>query len=97
MLTNELEITWKRALVIWWAMLWRGFIYIMASFGISVLIGMTLGKIIEMEKQQMNQVIVIIWIVSVIPIYFITCKMAVTVKYKEFRIALLPIEKANQI
>lgn len=92
----ELEVTWKRALKVWWAFLWRNVLAVLmtvilsaiAGFMVSVILGL-LGvgdNVLLIIAQSLG--IVIGLLVSIIPV-----KLILGRDYGEFRLVLIRNEK----
>ena len=88
---TKLEVTWKRALTVWWSLAWRSIVFGAAAGAIAgAFIGMIAGLMGQAEKAQQ-------WgsyvgqIVS-IPVSMIVVKIILQKKWKEFSIALIPKE-----
>ena len=84
----ELEVTWKRALQIWWAYLWRKLVVL--------LIGAILGGIIGFALAPMAGSTIVIQVVSIpigliigFAISIVPLKMILGKDFGDFRLALL--------
>ncbi len=88
----ELEVTWKRAIKVWWSYLWRNFIAIIGASliggifgGIVGFVGAALGASFETLQVIIMPIAVIIGlVVSIIPI-----KMILGKDFGEFRLVLV--------
>lgn len=88
----ELEITWSRALRIWWAFLWRNLIAIVGAVFLGALIGGILGAIMGAAGASAHTIRTVTTLIggivglgiSVIPI-----KLILGRSYGEFRLVLL--------
>jgi hypothetical protein len=87
---RELELTWGRTFSIWWLLAWRiGLISILMGFLIGALVGLIgflagiPAPVIRLISAGSGFCVGIIW-----PIFVV--RMAVTKKYRGFRIALIP-------
>jgi hypothetical protein len=88
----ELEVTWKRAVRVWWAYLWRNIIAIIIAMIIGGIIGFILGFILGAMGFSIQTIqfitapigMIIGLLISIVPI-----KMILGKDYGEFRLVLL--------
>ncbi|WP_207063822.1 hypothetical protein [Motiliproteus sp. SC1-56] len=88
----ELEITWKRAVRVWWSYLWRNLLAIAASAIVGGIIGVALGFILSamgLSSQSIQNITgpiggVLGLLLSIIPI-----KMILGKDFGEFRLVLV--------
>ena len=90
----ESELTWRRALKIWWLMLWRSTLMIVpASFAAGATVGALLAlsglRVSEHPFAFQSAGFAAGSLVS-FPIAVLVIRMAVRKKYQDFRLAVLP-------
>jgi hypothetical protein len=89
----ELEVTWGRAVRVWWAYLWRNLIAIAVAFVLAVLVGAIFGFILGAAGVSLKTIQIVTMpigfalglIISVIPMKLILGK-----DFGEFRLLLVP-------
>ena len=91
---HEIELTWVHVLKIWWLMLWRGVLMVLAAAFVA---GATLGAILVLLKVpfvhdpvKMRFAGQIAGFLISIPIYWVVIWMALRKKYRDFRLAVIP-------
>lgn len=90
---QELDVTWLRAIKVWWSMVWRVVaVSILVGIAISVVTGFIAG-IFGYEKgvQAITQ---LLGVITGIPIGIWAMKVVLGMEYADFRIALLPSSEA---
>lgn len=91
---EELEVTWSRAAIIWWSIVWRMMLYSMLAGGLAgFLLGITLvalgmPDIVEQVGQLAGMIVGI-------PIGIWVIKTVLTKEYRQYRIALVPSREAE--
>ena len=88
----ELEVTWKRAIVVWWAYLWRNLLAIIAGVIIGAIIGGILGFILGAMGTSVETIrtvtmpigFVLGLLISIVPI-----KMILNKDFGEFRLVIV--------
>lgn len=89
----ELEVTWGRAVKVWWSYFWRSMIAAVAAILIGILVGMILGFILALMGASLEVVQTFSGIVggligllaSIVPFKLILGK-----DFGEYRLVLLP-------
>ena len=88
----ELEITWERAVRVWWSYLWRNLIAVLASMVICGILGGILGfigAIIHVPSGALYVLIMIISFVIGLGISIVPMKMILGKDFGEFRLLLV--------
>lgn len=88
----ELEITWSRAVSVWWAYLWRNLVAILASMGVGGIIGFTFGLILGSAGVPIQTIQIIVFPISVfigLAISVVPMKMILGKDFGEFRLVLI--------
>jgi hypothetical protein len=92
---NELEVTWTRALCVWWLIVWRSVLGgMLIGGGIGFLIGI-IGAFAGVDRETIVQVASILGTALGVVWNLLVTRMALRKKYRGFRIALLPREDAQ--
>lgn len=89
----ELEVTWRRAIRVWWAYFWRNFIAIVAAIVLGAVVGGVLGFILGAVGVPLKTIQLITMPIglmlglgmSVVPV-----KMILGKDFGEFRLLLMP-------
>jgi hypothetical protein len=93
----ELEITWKRAVAVWWAYLWRNLIVIAIAMIIGGIIGGMLGYIMEMlgaSVETIRSISIPLGAIIGLAISIIPVKMILGKDFGEFRLVLVKKDSA---
>jgi hypothetical protein len=86
---QELEPTWKRALSVWWLIVWRTFVGFLLLTIASILLGDLLVAIIGDGSETLSVVAaVIVWVLSIVW-GVVVVRMALRKTYSDFRLALI--------
>jgi ABC-type uncharacterized transport system permease subunit len=88
----ELEITWSRAVRVWWSYLWRNLIAIVVGLLIGMLIGAVIGFILGamgVSLRTIQIVVAPIGFVLGLAISVVPLKMILGKDFGEFRLVLL--------
>lgn len=98
----ELEITWGRAVRIWWSYLWRNLIAIVAAMLIGMVVGAIIGFILGSMGFPLRVIQIIVapfGLVIGLAISVVPLKMILGKDFGEFRLVLLakqqPVEPAG--
>lgn len=88
---NELEVTWKRTLIVWWALTWRAVVFIVpVGFVVGVLLAVIFGVMgADMEASAPLANVIGFFLGGVMYIWILN--IVLKKKLGEFRIALLPV------
>ena len=78
---QEVEVTWGRAIKVWWTLVWRG---TLIGVGFGAVLGFTLGLL-----GVQPELIAPISLIFAIPIGWWVVKMVLEIHYSDFRLALL--------
>ena len=86
---QELEPTWKRALSVWWLILWRGIVgSVLLSIAIIALVD-ALAALIGIESKALNMIgALVVWLGSIVW-GVVVVRMALQKRYRDFRLALI--------
>ena len=88
----ELEITWKRATLVWWSFVWRNLIAIVIAMLVGGIFGFIIGSILGMfgvSTETIQFVVTPIGVVIGLLISIIPLKMILGKDFGEFRLVLL--------
>jgi hypothetical protein len=100
---NELEVTWKRAIAVWWALCWRGILFAIGSAFAGGVIGGIIGFVVGFVcgtlgiPNETSLVIIktLIFPVGLVAGIFVAAFVVRLVLRKknfgDFRIALIPV------
>ena len=88
---TELEVTWEKALVVWWALTWRTLVFILpTAFIIGGIIGFIMSALnIPVRSNAIYLNIVGMVLGTVMSIWII--KIILSKTYSSFRIALIKV------
>lgn len=90
---QELEVTWMRAIKVWWSMVWRVVaVSILVGIAISVVVGFIAG--IFGYKEDVQVLTQLLGVITGIPIGIWAMKVVLGKEYADFRVALLPSSEA---
>lgn len=95
----ELEVTWKRALRVWWSYIWRSLIAIILGLVVAIIVGVFLGLIMGVmgSSEQLTSYVsngfgfLIGLATSIIPI-----KLILNKSFGEFRLVLVRAEPEEE-
>ena len=86
----ELEPTWKRAVAVWWLILWRSLLGgMLGGLAIGWVLGFVLGFAGVPQSQITIAAAIVGWIVGLVA-NVVAVQMALKKQYAEFRLALIP-------
>lgn len=90
---EKLDITWKRAIKVWWALLWRGILFtLLITFPIGIVIGVIAASMGEVEHVRIYGRLV--GMILGIPIGIWVVKIVLNKQFSDFQIVLLPSNRA---
>ena len=95
----ELEVTWKRAVKVWWSYFWRNIIAIIVAMLIGVVVGFIIGFILGamgVSTQTIQFITAPIGMIIGLLISIMPIKMILAKDYGEFRLVLLQTSSAEQ-
>ena len=81
---QEVEITWGRAIKVWWSIMWRGSVYGFIAGFVAIF---TVGEILTVSELETWGVP--ISIIAGIPAWMWAVKTVLAKSYSDFRVALL--------
>lgn len=87
------EVTWKRALKVWWSLMWRGLLF---GFLGGAIVGFILGFIMGIARVDPNTIKAVCQIAGYIVSLLIgiaVTKIVLKKRYSDFRIALIEESK----
>ena len=95
---REIELTWKHILTIWWSMTWRYFVVAIFSFLASTLIFLVLVSLLNatVPPTVMNRLQSLGAALFGLPLGFWVLHSVLTKRFRNFRIALLPLNNEAQ-
>lgn len=83
------EITWMRAVKVWWSLVWRGILFgFLGGAGIGFILGLIMG-LIKADPQTIKTTCVIAGYIISIPIGIAVTKAVLKKRYSGFKIALI--------
>ena len=88
----ELEVTWGRAIKVWWAYAWRNFLAIVASVIAGAILGFIAGLImgaIGAAPSTINIVTVPLGVIAGLAFSIIPMKMILGKNFGEFKLVLI--------
>lgn len=94
----ELNITWKRVMVIWWAFLWRGIIAFIAFHLIAFMLGFIVGfmeGLFKIELKELYYVVNLLCYLTGIILTFYPISAIIGKDFGEFRLVLLGKRNEN--
>jgi hypothetical protein len=95
----ELEVTWKRAVKVWWSYLWRNIIAIIVAMIIGFIVGVIIGFVLGFLGASTQIIKVIVTPISMIfglLISIVPIKMILGKDFGEFRLVLLQTDATGQ-
>jgi len=91
---QEIEVTWKHATRIWWAVVWRTvFFGALAGIGAGLVFGILLGGM--QDEEQVALIAETAGLLVSIPVGIWVMKTVLTTQFRQFRIALVPSTEAK--
>ncbi len=94
----ELEVTWKRAMKVWWSYLWRSIIAMIVAIILSGVFGFIIGFIIGVfgaSTQTLQYISVSIGMIMGLIISIVPIRMILGKDFGEFRLVLLQSSKTE--
>ena len=88
----ELEITWSRAVRIWWSYLWRNLIAIVVAMLIGMVVGAVIGFILGTMGVPLRVIQIVVAPIGVViglAVSIVPLKMILGKDFGEFRLVLL--------
>lgn len=88
----ELEVTWQRAVRIWWSYLWRNLIAIVAAMVIGAVLGFILGAVLALlgvGSEMIRIAGMLVGMIVGLAISIVPLKLILGRDYGEFRLVLL--------
>ncbi|MEJ2760865.1 MAG: hypothetical protein P8126_04835 [Gammaproteobacteria bacterium] len=90
---EKLDATWKRAIKVWWALLWRGILFtLLITFPIGIVIGV-IGAIMG-EAEHVRIYSRLAGMILGIPIGIWVVKIVLNKQFSDFQIVLLPSNRS---
>lgn len=92
---RELEVTWGRAVQVWWAYLWRSFLYAILP---CVVVGGVIGAVMALNKVPVEQHLWELRLVGFLiatPMAIWVTKVLLSKTFSGFRIALIEVNSVN--
>ena len=87
---QELEITWRHVLSVWWLIAWRGpLVGFLFAIGIAFAIGFVEGFVDDLLDDLRPATTIVVFILTWAWWIYVV-RMALRKKYKGFRLALIP-------
>ncbi len=90
----ELEVTWGRALRIWWSIVWRGTLYGSIAIYFARFIAFEIGIALRASQVSMDTWATVAGAVVGISVGMWVVKRVMKLRYSRFRVALLSIDVA---
>lgn len=90
---DKLDITWGRAVKIWWAFFWRGILYtFLITFPVGIVIGVVAAMldVVEHVKPYAS----LIGMIMSVPIGIWIVRIVFSKQFSDFRIVLVPSNRA---
>ena len=89
---EELEVTWERALTVWWSLAWRSaLIGFLVALVIGVAVGL-LGRVLHLDPRFVSRLLRLTGIICGVAAAIWAMKHVLAKKFKDFRIVLLPVD-----
>lgn len=88
----ELEVTWTRAIRIWWAYLWRSMVAIFCSMIIGAIVGGMIGVIMGIIGASQDSIVLLVSPISLmigLAVSIVPIKMILGKDFGEFRLVLI--------
>jgi hypothetical protein len=92
---EELEVTWERALTVWWSIAWRsGLFGFLAAFGIGIVIGF-FGALLHFKPLFLHRLSFLTGILTGASVGIWAVKRVLAKKFAEFRIVLAAQDRSG--
>ena len=86
---NEVEVTWGRAVKVWWSVMWRAVLFgVIAGFVAGFIVGLV-GGFAGADRGTITTLSGAAGAIAGIPVGIWVIKVVLTRKYSDFRIALV--------
>ena len=83
------QVTWMKALKVWWSLLWRGLIFgFLAGAAVGFILGFLMG-LARVDPETIKTVCTIGGYIVSIPVGVVVTKFVLKNRYSDFRIALI--------
>jgi len=96
----ELEVTWSRAVKVWWSYVWRNLIAIIVSMIMGGIAGFIIGFVMTAfgaAEETMKTTVTIVGFIIGVAISIVPMKMILGMNFGEFRLVLLSNEDKKNI
>ena len=88
--SRSLEVTFSRAMKVWWSLAWRGVLFgILAGGAAGFVIGM-IGAAMHVPPEQMSRLGGLAGLIVGIPVGILVVQVVLQKSYSDFRIVLVP-------
>jgi len=92
---QELEVTWVRALTIWWSLIWRGLLLgFLAGFVVGFIVGFV-GALLGANPSALQALFPLVGVVSGVPVGIWVVRQVLRKKFNGFRIALIAMDRSG--
>lgn len=91
----ELEVTWKRAVRVWWSYIWRNVVAVILGLIVALIVGLILGLIMGLmgsSEQMITYVSNAFGLMIGLAISIIPIKLILNKSFGEFRLVLVRAE-----
>jgi membrane glycosyltransferase len=89
---EELEVTWEKALTVWWSVAWRTVLFgFLAGLALGFVTGL-FGKILHLDPRFLSRLSILASILASVVIGIWVVKHILARRFKDFRIVLLPLD-----
>ena len=90
---EELEVTWNRAIRIWWSLAWRGLLFgVIAGAIVGFIVGVAMGALGRPEEGGIYGQVA--GMIAGIPVGMWVVKVVLSKEFRHYRIALVPSNEA---
>jgi high-affinity Fe2+/Pb2+ permease len=87
-----LEVTWERALTVWWSVTWRSALLgLAAGFGIGIAIAV-FGGMLNLNPRFVSRLVRLAGVISGLSSAIWALKHVLVMKFRDFKIVLLPLD-----
>jgi len=96
----ELDVTWKRAIRVWWAYLWRSLIVVIVGSVLAGIVGGIIGFIMSMmgaDGDSISMLVMPIGMLIGILISIVPIKLILGKDFGEFRLVLIQSAPDNKV
>lgn len=89
---EELEVTWEKALTVWWSVAWRTVLFgFLAGLALGFATGL-FGKILHLDPRFLSRLSILASILASVVIGIWVVKHILARRFEDFRIVLLPLD-----